>query len=178
MRKIIKIKEDHYVIVDDSEIKFGDWFLTDDKRIEQSAPDWNAMEWHRKITYSTQPLEDVIGLTNKLDAKGWVLIKPIYVHEIKELIGEVDVEKKAIDYRRKYPSTDGDISFAFYDGYNQALEDNKEKKYTEDDLWKAVNCAYVSDGTWQECVDFVKEQVLQPKTEWEVEIVDGKLKLK
>ena len=44
------IKTDNYLlVVDDSEIKVGDWFLTDDKRIEQSAPDWNPREWHKKI---------------------------------------------------------------------------------------------------------------------------------
>ena len=52
------IKTDNYLlVVDDSEIKRGDWFLTDDKRIEQSAPDWNPREWHKKIL-AHLPLND------------------------------------------------------------------------------------------------------------------------
>lgn len=36
MNKLIKVSDDHYIIVDDSEIKEGDWFWTPIKRsIEQ-----------------------------------------------------------------------------------------------------------------------------------------------
>ena len=117
-QKLINIKDDHYVVVDNSEIKEGDWCLYknkfggqficqayvyertlmfDDGSFNRSLGEGITPQKDecKKITHSTLPLEDVMGLTNKLDAKGWVLIKPIYVHEIKELIGEVDVEKKA-----------------------------------------------------------------------------------
>jgi len=40
-------------ITSDEEIKEGDWFLTDDKRVEKCAPDWRAREWHKKIILTT-----------------------------------------------------------------------------------------------------------------------------
>jgi len=83
----------------------------------------------------------------------------------------VDVENRAReeilynDQKRKW----------WKQGYNQALEDNKEKKYTEEDLRKA----FFNGGNMKEIEEFNSFiQSLQPKTEWEVEIVDGKLKLK
>ena len=36
-------------ITSDEEIKEGDWFITDDKRIEKCAFDWKARDWHKKI---------------------------------------------------------------------------------------------------------------------------------
>jgi len=43
----------HIYITSDEEIKDGDWFLTDDKRVEKRAPDWRAREWHKKIILTT-----------------------------------------------------------------------------------------------------------------------------
>lgn len=110
--------------------------------------------------------------------------------EAKELIGIVDVEKKG---EKKYPKSEfwvGSNPSRLYDenakerrcyieGYNQALEDNKEKKYTEEDMRKAIDMSkenhdYLYGYYWN------KEQIIQSlqPTEWEVEMVDGKLKLK
>lgn len=65
----------------------------------------------------------------------------------------------------------------------QALEDNKDRKYTKEDIRKAWNAAYIDamsidEETYKPLFfeDFI--QSLHNKTEWEVEIVDGKLKLK
>jgi len=52
MKNIHKINVNIY-ITSDEEIKEGDWFLTDDKRVEKCAPDWRAREWHRKIILTT-----------------------------------------------------------------------------------------------------------------------------
>jgi hypothetical protein len=43
----------HIYITNDEEIKEGDWFLTDDKRVEKCVPDWRAREWHKKIILTT-----------------------------------------------------------------------------------------------------------------------------
>jgi|LakMenE01Jun11ns_1017448.scaffolds.fasta_scaffold9773464_3 hypothetical protein len=43
----------HIYITSDEEIKEGDWFLTDDKRVEKCASDWRAREWHKKIILTT-----------------------------------------------------------------------------------------------------------------------------
>jgi hypothetical protein len=48
-------KNQNIYITSDEEIKEGDWFLTDDKRVEKCAPDWRAREWHKKIILTTDP---------------------------------------------------------------------------------------------------------------------------
>ena len=94
--------------------------------------------------------------------------------EVKELIGKMDVEKKADDIipnllHKKYVKT------GFIAGYNQALEDNKEKAII-------FICKYL--GVEKDSIIYNKiikdwEQSLQPKTECDVEFDEhGKLKLK
>ena len=177
--KLIKLSDDHYIVVDDSEIKEGDWYYdTNDKEslmpIYQRSQDPKFYSGCKKITHSTN-----------ID---WHEVYYIPLSEAKSLIGELVAEKRADDYGFQVPY---DGSNSFYDkekikhylaGYNQALEDNKEKKYTEDDLRKAIDIA--QKESWDEGGYLGKEhepdeiiQTLQPKTEWDVEFVDGRLTL-
>ena len=69
-------------------------------------------------------------------------INPLSLSEVKELIREVDVEKKAEKFIGcEYDDIEDSIDQISYDsfirGYNQALEDNKDRKYTEEDIDKA-----------------------------------------
>ena len=132
--KMIKLSEDHYIVVDDSN-----------------------KEMHT-----------------------------IPTSQAKELLGVVDVEKKA---NKQWGNVHRTGVLGYIEGYKQALEDNKERKYTEEDMRKAIEIAqttsYVSTQLFsdQSSVkhNFRAEEIiqsLQPKTEWEVEFVDGKLKLK
>lgn len=192
--KVNKISNDHYIIVDDSEIKEGDWII-DSLGIRQvtscegvkAVQDVNHI---KKITHSTQPL----------DERGyWGKVMPLTltISEIKELIGEVDVEKKAEESFPIISGTHPNINWdrsnlqeGFITGYLQALEDNKDKKYTEEDLRKmfvhgkqlglTIAGAIRNGGDKPNQDMWFNESIesLQPKTEWEVEIVDGKLKLK
>lgn len=191
--KLIKINKDHYVVVDDSEIQEGDWLLdTTDNTIWGCYKDMSISLFPecKKITHSTQPLEK--GTTiHGIEHKRWVYVKYIDLSEVKELIDEVDVEKKADE---KYPISmqpngrtlaggvyDVDVNFmerhAYKKGYNQAIEDNKEKKYTEEDIRKAYMVGKHGGvtQTYYEFEDYI--QSIQPKTEWEVCFVDDKLKL-
>ncbi|HBT92866.1 MAG TPA: hypothetical protein DEB23_01080 [Chitinophagaceae bacterium] len=129
--KLIKINTDHYIIVDDSEIKEGDWTYHHVKGIYEARVD-GAYTNQKKITHSTIP-------------KGMMVIegiKRLSLQEVKELIGEVDVEKKAEKFIGcEYDDIEDSIGQIGYDsfirGYNQALEDNKDRKYTEKDIDKA-----------------------------------------
>lgn len=214
MQKLIKINTDHYIIVDDSEIKEGDYFISD-KIIHQaeeildcdndgnkeihSKNYCNPLKLCKKITHSTQPLEQYVNIRTQEDRDNGILpsvlmvkqdvVTPFSLSEVKELIGEVDVEKKAEKFIGcEYEDIEDNIDQIGYDsfiiGYNQALEDNKEKKYTEEDLRKAYIdghslCRCVTDN-YDEALESVEKyiQSLQPETEWDVEFVDGKLKLK
>lgn len=189
-----KLSEEHYIIVDDSDIKIGD--IVAEKLL---TGEYGLFEIHTQndidkttqkvITHSTQPLEEMNHGNYK--SKVFLDIKPLYLSEVKELFGVVDVEKKA---EIKYPKSEfwvGSNPSRLYDenakdrrcfleGYKQAIEDNKHKKYTEEDMRKAIEMArenhdYLHGYSWN------KEQIiqsLQPKTEWSVEFVNGELKLK
>lgn len=173
--KLIKINTDRYVIVDDSKPEIGDWVYSTDGihqwfgRVLELSP--------KKITHSTP---NVGGLSALLIAG----IKELPLSEVKELIGEVDVEKKAEEYKDRkgsIPTTkleDEIFKLGFKDGYNQALEDNKEKKYTKEDLRKALSQAFMASQEGYQITSDEIVQSLQPKTEWEVEFDEnGKLRL-
>ena len=156
--KLIKINEDHYVVKNNDGV----------------------------ITHSTQPFEIIYtpGLTMTNPPIGFINIMELSLEKVKELIGEIDVEKKAHNWstRQTTRSTDywRSMVSTYVDAYIHALEDNKEKKYTEEDMRKAWNAAYIDamsidEETYKPLFfeDFIES--LQPKTEWEVEIINGKL---
>lgn len=199
MQKMVKLTDTHYIVVDDSEIKEGDYDFSvnyrtityvDKKRAEMhKTPAYKGL--YKKITHSTQPLEAPVAIN------GYGSYEYISLQEVKELIGEVDVEKKA---EIKYPKSEfwvGSNPSRLYDenakerrcfleGYKQALEDNKDKKYTEEDLKECV-MSILRDLNKHNEVDkpvnfvwtdsFKKHiQSIQPKTEWEVEVTpEGKI---
>ena len=169
-----KLSEEHYIVVDDSEIKEGDWigFPNLKKFVPVQYLGGDLTGGEKKITHSTQPLE-------------WFGGEIIFLSEVKELLGVVDVEKKANEYFTEtnpyHPEYNEGLHIGYKVGYNQALEDNKDRKYTREDLLDAYTWGFL-EGTERgdDVTDSVNKfsQALQPKTEWEVEIVDGKLKLK
>ena len=182
-----KIKTNFFVIVDiATPIRMNDSYLDDvgsiRKCVIEDSRYWKERTQYKRINYSTSPLSNC---------------KSISLQEVKELIGEVDVEKKAELYvwggvylsEQEKQQTE----IAYMTGYNQALEDNKEKKYTEEDMRKAFDAArrcitmpiggakhqYYDEYSVAD-FDEYKREILpaHTSTEWEVEIVDGKLKLK
>jgi hypothetical protein len=187
MQKIIKLSDTHYIGVDDSEIKVGD--IVAEKLLTGGyelftihTPNDIDKVRQKKVTHSTQPLE-------------WFGGEIIFLSEVKELIGVVDVESRALKPAIKYIEiyTDAntfDFRKGYEKGYNEALEDNKEKKYTKEDMWAmfitgkqlgiAVS-ASIRNGSdkpnqeqyFNECIES-----RNPLTEWEC-IIDeqGKLKL-
>ncbi len=74
--KLIKIKEDHYVVVDDSEVKPGDYVYTSvtNKVVRFTDPRHFSDDTYWKITHSTRPFGgNAIAIS---------------LQEVKELIGE------------------------------------------------------------------------------------------
>src|SRR5574343_457568 len=198
--KLIKLTPTHYVVVDDSEIKKGDWIYNAEREpsILECVGKGSLRGW-QKITHSTQPIDCACSNRGyKLDTncaernRCFDKVQYLPLQEVKALIGEVDVEKMAEEYA---DFSNDHVTLAFGEkfnitakrdylaGYNQALEDNKEKKYTEEDVNKIRQILVEGAVTDMSCSSAVVEldkyiQSLQPKTEWEVEFVDGKLKLK
>ena len=181
---LIKIADDHYVVVDDSEIKEDCYALHEGPLGEREIVTANGQcKLDKKITHSTQPLE--LLSENGLSGMGFSKVRPLNVFEVKELIGEVDVEKKAEESFPIIPGTHPNINWdrsnlqeGFITGYNQALEDNKEKKYTEEDIEKAIEFGHTSYTPFADVHYSNFIQSLQPKTEWEVTFDEqGKLRL-
>ena len=170
---LIKITDDHYVVVDDSEIKENDWVLdvydNSIKLISSTIILPLDKDYWKKVTHSTNILINGMGI--------------LYISEVKELIGEVDVEKKAeydwmLHTEGSIVVTDkNDWKSGFHHGYNQALEDNKDKKYTLEDM----KCMFQCGRNYQNNAEItfkVSMEYLQPKTQWEVTFDEqGKLRL-
>ena len=205
--KLIKLSADHYVITDDSKIKEGDWMFLEQgttpatrqggiaKCKFPNADDYYEWIIWKKITHSTQPIE--YTTENHLQ---WDKIKRLSISEVKELIGEVDVENKIEDKAlERYPvwiQPNGrtlvggvynvDVNFSernsYKHGYRQALEDSKDKKYTEEDMRAVFMHGFllgIDRGDYsRDMEDRAMSHYTQPKTSWEVEFIHGKLKLK
>lgn len=199
--KLIKIKNE-YIIVDDSEIEKGDFkFCLDDKEItkylsRKSIESDTLCENCKKITYSTEPLEDIVT-ENSFKTYGF-----ISKQEIEELLFGYSVEKMADD---KYPSdindfTDTDcdkkeiVRIAFCNGFNAHKELVKDKLFTMEDMKKLFattlqnapstesHTRMISDEMYRNFVmdklfsELIKPMI--PKTEWDVQFINGKLTLK
>ena len=182
--KLIKINPDHYIIVDDSEIKEGDWFINETNNIEQGIGNYPYKSLSpecKKITNSTQPLE----YSPKI-GKYWNKVQPVSISEVKELLEEVDVEKKSVEWyngNAKYNSNYIADPYSWKEGYNQALEDNKHMRFTYDELLTlALRCWNTASNPMERSVNnlnkIVDEYIQRfETTQWEVEFVDGKIKL-
>lgn len=189
---MIKLSEDHYVVVDESiqpvNGLYYDAFVNSIENTSEAEYGKSNHCW--QITRSTQPIEEwksvSYGGDGTIRKKIYDKIKPLSLQEVKELLGEVDVEKMAEEALISHPDfkAEGYSDYqngrfnGIVEGYKQALEDNKERKYTETDIKNAIIRAYsimgdrIDVGYFNEVI-----QTLQPITEWEVEFVDGKLKL-
>jgi len=186
---LIKLSEDHYVLTDDSEIRIGDTVaekLLTGKYELFTIHTLNDIDksTQKKIAYSTQP--ESLGT-------GWMQsVLPLLLSEVKEVLGIVDVNKKAWKYNPVKKLDAAFIRAAYLCGYNEALEDNKEKKYTRNEV-HSLMCKAFEQGlkkadvleaglegkeTDVECAWILTRHDSTPKTEWEVEMVNGKLKLK
>ena len=197
--KLIKLSEEHYVVVDDSKyIVDCDWVLFNNEALQTDYFDSHFNKWEfknksvspveyqrydkpKKITHSTQPIERWFQNIDFSIRKGFGKIQQLSLLEVKELLGEVYVEKKMISPYPMNTQNDVDWCNGHQRGYNLALEDNKERKYTEEDMIEWAMCMiaqYVHGNTniWNK--DLLRESLPKPKTEWDVEFVDGKLKLK
>ena len=98
--KLIKLNEKHYIIVDSSDIKEGDFMYDIDGDIGIAiGKDKSQWEGNMKIIYSTQPLEEVCCTPNNqikryIDCKGcdkkqlgFTKIKQLSLSEVEELFG-------------------------------------------------------------------------------------------
>jgi len=189
--KLIKINTDHYIVVDNS-LDFSETdYYWDDKQKEIRTGSNNHVTggYKIKITHSTQPIEQYYAAKDGTIPFVYHKIIELPLSEIKELLGKVDVEKRAKNHLDEQHNNEDiahpelyDAYHSFLKGYTQALEDNKDKKYTEEDV---INIVDNVSQNWFKCYSHndKKEHLLRitkhlQKTEWEVDIINGKLTLK
>jgi hypothetical protein len=130
----------------------------------------------------------IVATTNKTSVAPNLTI--LDLADVKILVGEVDLDKMSEELY-PYASPSNMILDTlthmrrnyFIEGYNKAIELNKDRKYTLTDMAKCLH-AFVSDSLNMDKEDFKPTfiddliKTIEPKTSWEVEMVDGKLKLK
>lgn len=188
MKKLIKLSETHYIVVDDSEIKKDDWvydfvdkeiFCVDSinevSGIVRSSSHTTVLDGCKKITHSTQPLE----------SKFSSIIYRGYYH-----ISLSEVEEAIYGYKNKFLKFfKNEPNYKNY--WKPLIEDNpqlievhkelvKDKVFTIEDmkLFAAELIGRYKSGKIQEFEDVqdIIESYL-PKIEWECCISDGKIKL-
>ena len=197
---LIKLSETHYIIVDDSEVREGDWCAYN-KSHNSKKPQWEIVQcgsiereemhpisegrlllWMKKITHSTQPLDkDIHGFGY------WTKdIIPLYLSEVEELVLGYSVEKMAEDNWNS-DSYNGELfdnqkdgyCAGYWEGFNAAMELVKDKLFTVEDMRKAVLKGRIRGGNISP--KYAIEDIIQsllPPTQWPVTFDEqGKLKL-
>jgi hypothetical protein len=169
--KAIQLSPIHYVVVDDSKIREGDWFYTKclDNIFKASGFPLSATD-AKKITHSTQPLEGV---------------KHIPLSEVEEAIFGYSVEKMARVHKVALKDDWSESSYLV--GFKAAQELSKDKMFTIEDIKKAFNAGdnyryWENNGSRNTPSNVLDEekyiQSVLPKTEWNVTFDEqGKLKL-
>jgi hypothetical protein len=86
--KLIKLNEEHYIIVDNSEIKEGDFMYDIDGDIGIAiGKDKSQWEGNRKITHSTKPLSflNESGITTANLKPDWTKIKQLSGYSVEKM---------------------------------------------------------------------------------------------
>ena len=91
--KLIKLSETHYIVVDDSEIKEGDWYIDDANNIRRSITSDKdycvSRKDYKKITRSTRPLSEECIRCNGYCEQCVDGTKPLSLSEVEEVISRL-----------------------------------------------------------------------------------------
>lgn len=180
--KLIKLSDTHYIVVDDSEIKEGDWFYN--SKYQEIGINYNP-DGCKKITHSTQPLDyDIDGGYYPMS------VTALSLSEVEELVNGYSVEKMAdVLYPESLDDYDGKVKpydlnepvrKSYILGFKTHQELVKDKLFTIEDIKIAIQQAFLSGVERLEDYEKVEQMILSnitPKTEWDIEFVDGKMKL-
>lgn len=199
--KLIKLSEEHYIIVDDSEIKESDTILWLEKKIwknfqkskhgyylQMGSSQFRPIEEFEKITHSTKPLEIVAIRFRKpnpnRDVEGFDKIKELKLSEIEELVYGYNYHTLAKEACIKYGiETDFVNPYTlFIEGFKAHQELTKDKVFTLDQVNRLVNSVteFMSHNEPSEFDDWYQKKLQKflPKTEWDIKIDEqGKITL-
>ena len=192
MKKLIKLSSNHYIVVDDSEIKEGDFVYSRYLGAVYKKNNFHvSVTDEKKIIHSTQPIEyidfkDIVTET-VYKKKGWAEIKQIFLSEVEEALLGYNFEEIAEKYiNNNYPDylNPKEKSAAIEDviwGFKKHQELSKDKLFIVEDVveicFKLFNHTPSGSLTkWERrhYKDFI--QSIQP-TEWDIEFINSKIKL-
>ncbi len=194
-QKLIKLSETHYIVTSDDAILKDDWCIElhngESKSSSSPYSDKNGNKWWlrkmnmncgsndpkcKKIIHSTIPLSKV---------------KLILLSEVEEVINGYNVEKMAMDrfpismeqFGKEKLDGNGYFRSIWIEGFKAHQELVKDKLFTVDDMeaafeaGEAATIHRIVQGR-SDYITFDKFiQSLLPKTEWDIEFVNGKIKL-
>jgi hypothetical protein len=196
MQHKIITTENYILVVDDSEIKEGDYYLFTwgGEQDIQRFKDQESDRENHKYLYRTACKKIIAHLPKNSPILEGVDLLPPLVHPnccIAKDGGLTNMNRGCAERNRCLPPLKDEVEKLSMEGVIETMGDHninsstakdmikigidcynkaKEKyKYTEEDLRKAINLAYVSGGggdTYQECEEFVSEQLeslQQPK---------------
>lgn len=179
MNKLIKLSDTHYIIVDDSEVKENDSiFNINTKEIVIDWQGHGSMDWWRKITHSTQPLEN-INFVDEAESLIVPKIKPLSLSEVEKAIYGYSVEKMAYDLAFKFIGTDFEqvkylqsLIIAMFKAHQELVKDNlfikpkgnEIKQITREEA-NSVPHFQSSNGEFFT----IELESLLSKTEWDIE---------
>jgi hypothetical protein len=188
---LIKLSEQHYVVVSDSEIKDvhpykGRFHLEKGRTINQFPDYLTDLSECKIITHSTQPLESN-NLYRKFD---FINIKPLSLSEVEKAIYGYNFEKMANEKYHRTPEEYNEdknlLCGGYSDGFVAAMELVKDKFILDKDKlkWLLFQVYKNSIRNPREGKQSFKEisteliQSLLPPTQWDIEIDEqGKIKL-
>ena len=132
----------------------------------------NDIGYHLWLNLETKEQEHIASDNPVIDNWGVDLRKyKLSKQNCDEIFGAVDVEKLAEEYDPNYAITDISNGFHFIEGFNKAMELNKDKVFTLGQLITAMDMARVMvDGKYANSGEYIYNFIQQP-TEIEVEII-------
>jgi hypothetical protein len=168
--KLIKVTDEHYVIVDDSiKAKAGEYALyfgVVTKKILDA--DWTS---DRKITHSTQPFN-------------FDLIEPIDLSEVQEAIQGYSIEQMKADFANNELSSENglfgnffSLSTSFESGFNESQELLKDKYVLSVDQMYELIAFVIERKDYYSRVDILEQfnSIVLDKKEWDCYFENDKL---
>lgn len=197
MNKLIKLSEEHYIVVNDSQIKESDCFIIESlindpffTILTANSEKEGKIKGRLKVIFSTKAVEFYEGESGEV-IKHYDKIKPLPLSEVKEAIYGYSVENMAsvaafcnagfITTEDEY-----DVAISYYhQGFKAHQELVKDKLFTIEDIINAYKLGiedsenvrlFGKEDIISKFENIMKKSLLS-KTEWDIEFVEGKIKL-
>ena len=200
---LIKLSEDHYAIVTQEQLQVGDYYINTEPNNPLSYKIYTATpvtldngykgRGYKDPEYFKKYMKKIVASTLIHDAL-YFKITHLDLDYVKSLVGGIDVEKKAIKYATNYGMmayVSTEKKEGYITGYQQCLEDIKDEDKTTEilnhlcDKMESIPQGLIDYDslqlgryrTFKYMFDYIKS-LTKTKDSWDVEFIDGQLKLK